>query len=111
MSYYLSTLLWHAASFRQLLAAAVVACWIAKAFRLLLSPTVSRPPVLLRLSSGVVALAAFAGLVVASSYFMDRSFVFHLADIGTAGEGQAACVSLCEDSRPDSSMEPGGLEI
>ena len=111
MSYYFSSLLWQAASFGQLLVAAVVACWIAGGLRSLLSPVPGRPPMALRLSSAVVGLAAFSGLVLASSYFMDRSFAAHLAQIERAGEGRAACVSSCRDTGPDTGAERRGLEI
>jgi hypothetical protein len=93
MSYYFSSLVWHAASFGQLLAAAVAAYWIAKGFRLLLLPVLGGSASRLRLSSAVVGLAAFLSLVVASSYFMDRSFAAHLAQTGVAEEGRAGCTA------------------
>ena len=111
MSYYFSSLLWHAAAFGQVLAAAVVACWIARGLRSLLAPVLGRPTIALRLSSAVVALAVFLSLVVVSSYFMDRSFASHLAQIGKDAAGQAACVTECAGDRRDSSREPGGLDI
>lgn len=111
MSYYFSSLLWHAAAFGQVLVAAVVACCIARGLRSLLAPALGRPTVALRVSSAVVGLAAFVGLVVASSYVMDRSFAAYLAQAGKAGEGQAGCVSACADCGQDSSSEPGGLGI
>ena len=111
MSYYFSSLLWHAAAFGQLLVAAIVACWIARGLRSLLSPALGRPTIALRLSSATVALAAFLSLVVASSYFMDRSYASHLAEVGKLGEGQAGCVSSCGAAGPGPSQEPGGLEI
>ena len=111
MSYYFSSLLWHAATFGQVLAAAVVACWIARGLRSLLAPVLGRPTIALRLSSAVVALAVFLSLVVASSYFMDRSFASHLAEAGTAGDGRAECVASCNEGRSISGAERGGLEI
>ena len=111
MSYYFSSLLWHAAAFGQLLVAAVAAYWIAKRIRRLLAPAIGGSAVLLGASSATVALAAFLSLVVTSSYFMDRSFASHLAQVGKEATGQAACVSVCADGRSDSSVKPAGLEI
>ena len=111
MSYYFSSLIWHAAAFGQVLAAAVVACWIAKGLRALLAPALGRPTIALRLSSAVVAMVAFVSLVVASSYAMDRSFASHLAQLGKEAAGETACVSVCEDGCSGASTERGGQEI